>query len=211
MKKKILLLAIIISGEAIFGQVSVYNGADPYRQIFQNGDLVKIFISENLAIEVKNDWSGTTEMELKLTPDKKYFDFLQGTEQSRNSERVQKERNSIKEKFELTIMARIQRLENRLLGVNAQKTVTLDGRESVIQITGVTHPRYIKKSEVSSENVAQLAITIRVKPPIARSNTVTTLEAGETEGETPSLSEEQKNQILLNHIREVLAALEQQN
>ncbi|MES0490938.1 MAG: flagellar basal body L-ring protein FlgH [Leptospirales bacterium] len=211
MKKKILIFALIISGEAIFAQVSLYNGADPYRKLYQNGDLVKVSISELLTIEVKNDWSDTTDMKLKLVPDQKYFDFLQGAEQSRTSDKKQKIRNTIKEKFELNILARVQRLNNDLLSVSAQKDVTLDGRVSIIRITGITHPRFIKDSVVMSENIAQLAILITVRPPVIRSNTVTTLEAGETENEPPSLSKAQKDQILLNHIREILGALEQQN
>jgi flagellar basal body L-ring protein FlgH len=214
--KKIIFISLMImySSSNVFPQVSLYDGRNPYANNYHDGDIIRIHVNNNFAMTVSGEWNRNMEVNLKLQPDKKNLDFLKESEESRNSRRQSKERQNVSEKFKFTVSAVINKQADGNYRVNANKTVTVDGKLTRIVCTGIINAKSIVNGSVNSDEIADLNLNVVSQPQPSKDETYKGPEAakeGEKEqasdGPQGNFSKDQMKKYIVEYMKEVLGGL----
>jgi len=206
MKKLILSLFCYSS---IFPQVSLYQGRNPYINNYNDGEIIRIHVNSSFAVTINGEWNRNLQVNLKLLPDKKNLPFLNASEESRNNNRQNKERQNVSEKFKFILSAIVTRQPDGNYRLNANKSISVDGKTTRVLCTGLINEKSIINGDVHSDSIADLNLTINSQPQPTLDESYTG-EAGEkTEGAAAQtgFSEEQMKKYVIQYMKEVLGAL----
>jgi len=210
-------------GESFYGQTSLWNNSNPAGSNLNNNEILTVLVDENFIIKIDDKWNRNIEMDLMLTPDREYGNFLKPVEESRSNARKVSEKQSVSERIKFSLPARIEDQGNNLYKITATKSFSVDNKESLVQITGFIHARYVKNRSVRSSDIADLIMSISSIAKTEKNNQVQ-MQAPEAPvpenqaasgsqvnpvPETPSLTEQEKKDITLKYIQEVMGALNQ--
>lgn len=215
-QKSFLIFAAVFVAMATLGagsllaQTSLWSDRNIYAGNYQPGDLVVVHVKENFSLKAKGKWGSTMEFELSVVPDKNNTPFLAPSEQSRVNSTKTKEDQNVSEKLEFQIAALLTDVEGQagVLGIDARKQITLDGKVSSIVMTGFVDPGKIKKDAVYSGEIYNLTLSVTTAPPVFRDQTIEQEPATEdTQGDQFRWRDADKERLILNHIREIVGGL----
>lgn len=207
--KKIAAIFLFFLGQILLAQTSLYNGKNPYSSNYSDGETIKINVNGVFQINTSGDWSGNSEVTLKLQPDKSNIPFLSPSEQTRANNRKQSERKKVSQKFQFTLTGILTRQPNGTYAVTANKTIRVDGQITLVNCTGIINDKSIKYGEVNSDDIAELNLVIASKPAIPRDNSFDPpKEADNKEGKPGAFSPEQIRNYVKQYMQEILGALQ---
>jgi len=226
MKKSYIISSIfftIFMSESFYAQTSLWNNSNPASSNLNNNEILTVLVDENFTIKIDDKWNRNIEMDLMLTPDREYGNFLKPVEESRSNARKVSEKQSVSERIKFSLPARIEEQGNNLYRITATKSFSVDNKESLVQITGFIHARYVKNRSVRSSDIADLTMSITSIAKAEKNNQIQMQapEAPVTENQvapgsqvnqapaTPVLTEQEKKDITLKYIQEVMGALNQ--
>ncbi len=209
-------LAVISGSRALWAQTSLWQDHNPYISAVRSGDILEILVDENLVTDVDSKWERSDKLELKLYPDTKNLPFLNSSEQSRADNRNNKVRYKLKDGLSFRIAGIVGEARNdgRVYTLQATRNVRVDGKPAQVQLSALFDPRQVKNRTVRSSQLAELAIVIVSEPPVVRNTTINLKPPRNPADTTPpqpvstaELSEQEKQQILLRHLQQILGGL----
>ncbi|MDH4262030.1 MAG: flagellar basal body L-ring protein FlgH [Spirochaetia bacterium] len=214
MKKIIPILLFVLLTANEYSQVSLYDGRNPYVNNYNDGDIVIINVNNNFSITINGEWNRKIEVNLKLEPDKKNLDFLKESQQSRNSQRQNKERQNVVEKYKFNISAIINKQAGGLYKINADKTINIDGKITRVICTGLINEKSIINGTVKSDEIAGLNLTVISQPLPAKDETYNGNDTKEQdtknelkEDAESNFSKEQIRKYVVEYMKEILGVL----
>ncbi len=214
---------IIFCGFVLFftyfarGQVSLWQDRNIYGNNLQAGQLIEVKVDENFVININSKWDTSKKIDLQLLPDTKNFNFLFPSQQNKNSNRNTNVQFQIRDSYHFSIQAVVGQpgAGTSLYSLQARKDIVVDRKPASILLSGLIHPKYVKNDQVSSKHIANLRLNVIAEPPPERDTSIALKppepeEIEDPENPPPSkaeLSEQEKQDILLRHLQEIIEAL----
>lgn len=214
MRKKILFSLSLISAGIITGmiyaQTSIWRDHNPYNVQYVANDILMVKVNEHFTIAVKGEWGYTKESKRDWNPDTVNFEFLRKSNQNKTSSDKDsysvKSNDSIKFDFPVKIT---QVLEGNLYQIEGIRQMNISEKPVIVRLNGTVSGRNIENYMVTSDKIVDLNISIVIKVPTKKDNSIQLKQTGEgEEAKTEAiLSDSEKERYKLEQIREILGAL----
>ncbi len=218
MKRNIIYLIILLlftTMGILNSQTSSWKDHNPYATPIQTDDVIIVDIKEQFIISSKGEWGKNGEINLTLNPDTANFEFLTKSQQSKKSS----EKNSFSIKsndtVEMKMPARVvEVLPRNTYRLEGKKTISMDEKPVAISFSGIVSGRNIVNYRVSSSQVADLSILIRMRIPDKNDTTIQMKQkpadpqTNQPGGPEAKLSDAEKENLKLRQIREILGAMQ---
>ncbi len=186
---------------------------NPYvsRSFVKEGVVLKLLVDEPVRMEYSYENTGDHSTTIKLVPDKKITDFLPevsvDNSRTKKSQKKIRTRGSLKFRMAVTVTSR----NENTVEFTGNRTVAQEqgDQQMVVRVTGKVNLQDItRKGELRSADVADLALLVRGAPvpPDAGIQMKQTpgAEPGEPATPSASLSEEEKQRLLLEYLNRIL-------
>lgn len=206
----ILVFSLILSaGLALFPQTTLWQDHNPYAQTYETGDLITVEINEKFSLRLDNKWENGIDQEMTLVPDRNYMDFLKQSEQSQSLSRDSENKTRIQDSFAYTMAASVtQKSDRGILTLEGTRVFRVDDRNLTLRFSGRVREADVKNAVVSSARVSDMQLLVNGAPDFPSNNQVgmkTPEQLQEEAAQVADLSEQEKQQILLDYLRRVTA------
>lgn len=208
-----LLLFFSLPAVMLLAQTSIWQDHNPFSGVLQPGQIIKVDVRENFNIDTNDKWQSSAKTELKLYPDTKNLPFLKSSEQSTNRTDNTDYESEIDEEWEFSMPVTIgQREADGRYPVAGSRQISLDDRTLRVQMNGYVEAADVTNDRISSSRIADLVLTITGKPPFETDDRINLKPPRDEDEEPPpvntaGLSEQEREQLLLEHLRRILGGL----
>lgn len=198
----------------IFSQNSFWKDHNPYRPGYSVGQLVEIEVTEKFAVDAEGTWENGQRLEFKLYPDTKNLPFLNNSEQSKNRKKNSKTKYKLRDNYRFMLTGILQAGTAPNMGIRAEKTINVDGKPARMLLTGIIDPGKVKHGRIKSSQIANMSLSITSEAPVSRPQNINLKPPADPNRPQPAinkaeLSEQEKQQLLLQHLREILGGMQQ--
>ncbi len=208
MKKFFLTIALIIVpalyADTIWKDKNIYTAQDTIKV----GDIFTVAITDISQMRFTLTLVNNDAFTVTSTPDGNITPFLPQVNANKKATKNNSTNLQHRGNITLYIAATVQqRLDNGNFRIAGTKTFSFSGVTTVFNVTGIVNPASIKGGTINSSDIANLALQIQgVK------EGVQIIRQPLKEGETasPTLTEQEKQQIIIQYLQRILGELTQQ-
>ncbi len=204
------LLAIIFTmipavyADTIWKDKNIYTAQDTIKV----GDIFTVAITDISQMRFTLTLANNDSFTVTSTPDGNITPFLPQVNANKKATKNNSTNLQHRGNITLHIAATVQqRLENGNFRISGTKTFSFSGVTTVFNVTGIVNPAGIKGGTINSSDIANLVLQIQgVK------EGVQIIRQPLKEGETasPALTEQEKQQIIIQYLQRILGELTQQ-
>ncbi len=204
---------------ALNAQVSLWKNAGFHGNSLRPGSVVEIKVNEIFHINIDSKWNVSNKAELNLLPDTNTLPFLFSSEQSKKRNKDTRAKYSIKDMLSFSLQALIGQPQqgSGLYPIQARRSILIDLKPTQITLSGLVDPKYVQNGIVTSSHILNLQLNIRTQPPFDRDNSIQLKPPRPEEITEPNnvppnqakLSEQEKQDILLKYLQEIIGLLNQ--
>ena len=200
-------------------QVSLWTNTGSYGNSLRPGSVINVKVNEAFRININSKWNVSSKAELNLLPDTKTLPFLSTSEQSKNRNKNVSATHRIKDILSFNLQAVIGQPQqgSGLYPIQATRSILIDLKPTQITLSGLVDPKYVQNDVVASSHIVNLQLTVRTQPPFERDGSIQLKPPRPEEITDPNnvppnqakLSEQEKQNILLKHLQEIIGLLNQ--
>lgn len=208
MKKFFMAIALIIGttvyGDSIWKDKNIYTAQDTIKV----GDIFTVAITDISQMRFTLTLANNDAFTVASTPDGNITAFLPPVNANKKATKNNTTNLQHRGNITLHIAATIQqKLENGNFRISGSKTFSFSGVTTVFNVTGIINPASIKGGTINSSDIANLVLQIQgVKEGV----TITRQPLKEGETASPTLTEQEKQQIIIQYLERILGELTQQ-
>jgi flagellar L-ring protein precursor FlgH len=208
MKKYFLAIALIIVpalyADTIWKDKNIYTAQDTIKV----GDIFTVAITDISQMRFTLTLANNDAFTVTSTPDGNITPFLPPVNANKKATKNNSTNLQHRGNITLYIAATVQqRLDNGNFRIVGTKTFSFSGVTTVFNVTGIVNPASIKGGTINTSDIANLVLQIQgVK------EGVQIIRQPLKEGETasPALTEQEKQQIIIQYLQRILGELTQQ-
>ncbi len=169
------------------------------------GNVIVINVNDISDMRFRVSTSSKSTSDVSSTPDTNITMFLPKANASRKSSGEDRLEFNGKGNMKFSIAARVvNRVQGGMLSVAGTKTYTFNGERSVMTVSGMVDGSMIRGRSIDARNVVDFALEIRgLKPGI----TLKRDPLKEDDKASADLTEEEKQQMILNYLQRILGEL----
>jgi flagellar L-ring protein precursor FlgH len=208
MKKFLLAIVLLIIpavyADTIWKDKNIYTAQDTIKV----GDIFTVAITDISQMRFTLTLANNDAFTVTSTPDGNITPFLPPVNANKKATKNNNTNLQHRGNIALHIAATVQqRLENGNFRIAGTKTFSFSGVTTVFTVSGIVNPAAIKGGTINSSDIANLVLQIQgvkegvqiIRPP---------LKEGETA--SPALTEQEKQQIIIQYLQRILGELTQQ-
>lgn len=196
---------------------SLWSDNNPYsgEKNIKAGSIISIIFKDNVKTEFKVEVQTTDNNTTKTTPDKKLVPELipYSSDKSfvKNNKGTYKTIGNLSGKFAV-VVNRVDE-ETGTYYISGRKETLYDGESQTLQVTGIISSVAVKNMTVNSADIANLRVEFKgkISPKILKEPNINLKQKPNPDGTTTvkaELSEEEKQQMILNYIKRLLGESE---
>lgn len=200
----VLMIGATVYGDSIWKDKNIYTAQDTIKV----GDIFTVAITDISQMRFTLTLANNDAFTVTSTPDGNITAFLPPV--NANKKATVNNTTNLQHRGNITlhIAATIQqKLENGNFKIVGSKTLSFSGVTTVFNVTGIINPVSIKGGIINSSDIANLVLQIQgVKEGV----TITRQPLKEGETASSTLTEQEKQQIIIQYLERILGELTQQ-
>lgn len=190
---------------------SLWTDHNPYAPLFpvKNGDILKLTVDEPVVVDLEYENKGDEDVVLKMAPDKKHAEFLEGTDWEKSITRNQKKKIRWKNRLRFVMAVEAVSMNGDVVTFNGSRIIATEQGDTELnfRVSGRIQKGDIDRNRtIHSNNVADLQLAMRAKPIPGKTayDVKTTTNPDGTTQEEAKLSDTEKARIAMEYLNRIL-------
>ncbi|HOM89031.1 MAG TPA: flagellar basal body L-ring protein FlgH [Spirochaetota bacterium] len=207
MKKIFVAIALVIASsvyaDTIWKDKNLYTAQDAIKV----GDIFTIIVTDISQMRFTLTLANNDAFTVTSAPDGTITPFLPQINASRHATKNNTTNLQHRGNIAISIAATVQeRLANGNFRVNGTKTFSFSGVTTIFNVSGIVNPASIKGGTINSSDIANLVLQIQG---VKESVRITRAPLKEGESASYTLTEQEKQQIIIQYLQRILGELTQ--